>query len=218
MHPDLLRADVIRWSAFFALGLIAGAFAVWSLSDSELEAPTDAAASVVSSERPQGGALPPPGSSPSSEPEATVGRVSNVDASGRSVAAAQSRRPAIGSRRVVSPPKDRGIARSDTRAARRSDAAGASATKPQARARGGLTIDSVPRGARVSLDGQPVGSTVLVLDNVPAGTHLVRLEADGYQVWAWTTQVVTHRQNTLTVKLVPVPTHTTSTSTWKALK
>jgi hypothetical protein len=57
----------------------------------------------------------------------------------------------------------------------------------------------------VSLDGRAFGSTPIVLKDVPAGTHLVRLEADGYQVWAWTARVVANQPNTLTIKLVAAP-------------
>jgi hypothetical protein len=53
----------------------------------------------------------------------------------------------------------------------------------------------------VSVDGRRVGATPLVLNNIIPGTHLVRVEADGYQVWAWTAQVVANQRNRVTVKL-----------------
>jgi len=49
---------------------------------------------------------------------------------------------------------------------------------------GTLVADSRPAGARVVLDGKAVGKTPLKLANVKAGAHTVRLELDGYRVWA----------------------------------
>jgi hypothetical protein len=49
---------------------------------------------------------------------------------------------------------------------------------------GTLVADSRPAGARVVLDGKAVGKTPLKLANVKAGAHMVRLELDGYRVWA----------------------------------
>ena len=70
-----------------------------------------------------------------------------------------------------------------------------------ARSRGSVAIDSIPPGARVLVDGRLVGSTPLVLEDVPAGTRLVRVEADGYPVWAWTVRVVANQRSRVTVKL-----------------
>ena len=70
-----------------------------------------------------------------------------------------------------------------------------------ARSRGSVAIDSIPSGARVLVDGRGVGSTPLVLEDVPAGTRLVRVEADGYPVWAWTVRVVANQRSRVTVKL-----------------
>ena len=41
----------------------------------------------------------------------------------------------------------------------------------------------------------------VVLQDVPAGTHLVRIEADGYQTWAWTARVVANQRSRVTAKL-----------------
>jgi hypothetical protein len=64
-----------------------------------------------------------------------------------------------------------------------------------------MAIESHPPGARVSVDGRRVGSTPVVLRDVPAGTRLVRVEADGYHVWAWTARVVANQQSRVSVKL-----------------
>jgi hypothetical protein len=114
---------------------------------------------------------------------------------------------------------ERATARVNARKRQRSnDVAAATPAVPRAPSLGTLTVNSVPQGARLSFDGRPVGSTPIVLRNVPAGTHLVRIEADGYQVWAWTARVVAHQQNTLTVRLVAVPTGSAVTTTEKAVK
>jgi hypothetical protein len=217
MRPHVAHSRVIGWSAVFALGLAGGAFAVWVLDEPAAPVRSDAAASATASATTRDGAPPP---SPAIEPQATVGRVPTVGSTERSVPRADSRqRPAVASRRVASSANDRAAARLNVRRTQRSsDVAAASATVPQAPSRGALTVDSVPQGARLSLDGRPVGSTPIVLRNVPAGTHLVRLEADGYQVWAWTAQVVAHQQRTLTVRLVAVPTRSALTTTDKAVK
>lgn len=54
---------------------------------------------------------------------------------------------------------------------------------------GALFIDSRPRGARVIVDGQVIGTTPMQMLALPAGTHDVRLELDGYRTWTSTVQV-----------------------------
>ena len=49
-----------------------------------------------------------------------------------------------------------------------------------------LQVDSRPAGARVFVDGMPVGSTPLVLPDVTAGSHTVRIEMPGYRPWITT--------------------------------
>jgi hypothetical protein len=47
----------------------------------------------------------------------------------------------------------------------------------------------------------PVGSTPLVLDNLPVGSRAVRIEADGYQRWSASTRVVANQQTRLSAIL-----------------
>jgi len=54
----------------------------------------------------------------------------------------------------------------------------------------------------VTLNGRRVGSTPLVLKSVVAGTHIVRVEADGYQAWAWTARVVANQHSRVSVTLL----------------
>ena len=74
----------------------------------------------------------------------------------------------------------------DARAGRA--AAGARASQPPAAPdaafAGALAVDSRPTGAKVFMDGKLVGTTPLALPSVPAGSHAIRLEHDGYRRWS----------------------------------
>lgn len=67
--------------------------------------------------------------------------------------------------------------------------------------RGSLAFRSAPQGARVFVNGALVGSTPLVLENLPVGSRAVRIEADGYQRWSAATQVVADRQTRISATL-----------------
>jgi serine/threonine-protein kinase len=56
---------------------------------------------------------------------------------------------------------------------------------------GTLIVESRPAGARVFLDGKPIGTTPLTARDVPAGAHAVWLERDGYRRWTASIRVVT---------------------------
>ncbi len=66
-----------------------------------------------------------------------------------------------------------------------SSAAASAPTSAAAR----LEVVSRPAGARVIMDGRPVGSTPLTLDRVAPGPHTIRLELDGYRPWTTTVRV-----------------------------
>jgi hypothetical protein len=59
----------------------------------------------------------------------------------------------------------------------------APAPKPVAAATASLQIDSRPAGANVFIDGRLVGKTPAHVEDVSAGTHVVRLELAGYSQW-----------------------------------
>ena len=67
--------------------------------------------------------------------------------------------------------------------------------------RGSLAIRSAPQGARVFVNGALVGSTPLVLDNLPVGSRAVRIEADGYEGWSASTRIVANQQTRLSATL-----------------
>jgi hypothetical protein len=60
--------------------------------------------------------------------------------------------------------------------------------------RGGLEIDSDPDGARVFVDGEEVGVTPIQLKDLPVGSRVVRVEADGYATWTTAARVVANRR------------------------
>jgi hypothetical protein len=79
----------------------------------------------------------------------------------------------------------------------------ASAAAPAAAARlpGALEVESRPPGAKVYLDGTLIGNTPLSLPAVPPGEHAVRLEYDGYRLWASSIRIVASEKNRVRASL-----------------
>jgi serine acetyltransferase len=44
------------------------------------------------------------------------------------------------------------------------------------------------------VDGRVVGATPIVLKDVPAGSHVVRVESNSYQLWSAAARVVADQQ------------------------
>ena len=59
-----------------------------------------------------------------------------------------------------------------------------------ARAAGSVFVESRPPAAQVFLDDERVGRTPVLLSDVAAGLHEIRIQRDGYRVWSTTTRVV----------------------------
>ena len=78
---------------------------------------------------------------------------------------------------------------------------GKAAAAPRDPYRGSLAFRSTPEGARVFVNGAFVGSTPLTLENLPVGSRAVRIEADGYQRWSASTQVVANQQGRVSATL-----------------
>jgi hypothetical protein len=74
---------------------------------------------------------------------------------------------------------------------------------------GSLFVDSRPRGARVTLDGRPIGVTPMRIAELPAGSHRVTIALAGYQVISTTRDVRAGQDDRLAVTLeriaVPAP-------------
>ena len=56
-------------------------------------------------------------------------------------------------------------------------------------------VESRPPGADVFLNGKPVGTTPLMLSDVPVGEHAIHLELAGYRRWASAVRIVASERN-----------------------
>ena len=71
--------------------------------------------------------------------------------------------------------------------------------------RGALAVNSRPTGARVSINGQSLGVTPLMVKSLPAGSRVVRVTAQGYHPWASAVRVVANQRNSVIVTLQRLP-------------
>ncbi len=72
---------------------------------------------------------------------------------------------------------------------------------------GSLSVDSVPTGAAVSIDGQYRGVTPIVIKDLPVGRHAVSVATDGYQEYVSAVEVTGGATATVSAILVPATTH-----------
>ena len=72
---------------------------------------------------------------------------------------------------------------------------------PRPRFLGTLLVNSDPPGASVLVDGQPVGVTPVELAGFRAGSHVVRMEREGYQRWSSAVSVTAYQTTRITAKL-----------------
>lgn len=77
----------------------------------------------------------------------------------------------------------------------------AAAGGPDSRFTASLAVESRPPGANVYLDGRRIGTTPLVLDAAPTGSHALRLELDGYRRWTSSVRVAAGERNRVTASL-----------------
>lgn len=75
------------------------------------------------------------------------------------------------------------------------------ASPPLPRYHGSLVIRSEPRGALVSVDGQVVGATPLLLKGIRAGSRVVRIESEGYERWSSGARVVANQETAVLATL-----------------
>jgi len=71
--------------------------------------------------------------------------------------------------------------------------------------RGALAVNSRPTGARVSVNGQSLGVTPLMVKSLPAGSRVVRLTAQGYHPWSSAVRVVANQRNSVMATLQRLP-------------
>ena len=110
--------------------------------------------------------------------------------------AAEERRVVITTKR---PSQSMTVALARPRAA--ASRAAQTASVPPGRVAGALAVASRPAGARVYMDGTLVGTTPMSLASVPAGSHAIRLEHDGYRRWSSSVRIVAGEQNRVTASL-----------------
>jgi hypothetical protein len=67
---------------------------------------------------------------------------------------------------------------------------------------GSVSVASQPAGAQVVIDGRPVGVTPFQ-SGMRAGSHVVRVELDGYSRWSASVQVITAQTLSLLANLQP---------------
>lgn len=72
---------------------------------------------------------------------------------------------------------------------------------------GVLAVASVPTGAAVFVNQQHVGETPLQLTRLRAGSHVVRIEHEGYERWTTAVLVPAGRQTRVTARLQPIRDH-----------
>lgn len=70
---------------------------------------------------------------------------------------------------------------------------------------GSMVVESRPRDARVIVDGRPAGRTPLTISTVRAGSHVVRIEMDGYRTWTASVRVVAGERRRVTASLEQMP-------------
>ena len=68
---------------------------------------------------------------------------------------------------------------------------------------GSMLVDSRPIGASVFLDGESVGVTPLIVQDVIVGSHEVRILGDGYRSWVSTVQVEDGQRSRVAASLEP---------------
>jgi hypothetical protein len=66
---------------------------------------------------------------------------------------------------------------------------------------GTIYVDSRPRGAKVIIDGKPMGTTPASIPDIPIGSHVVRLELEDHRAWTTSTRVAAGEQSRVTGSL-----------------
>jgi hypothetical protein len=103
--------------------------------------------------------------------------------------------------------RERGVSRTVTLPADRIDPARelSAAETSTIRFTGALGVQSRPSGARVFVGGTAVGTTPIVLRDLPVGSRVIRIEAEGYQTWSSSVRVIANVQTPVTATLYRQP-------------
>ena len=76
-------------------------------------------------------------------------------------------------------------------------------SSPASGYRGGLVLSSSPAGAEVTMNGQVVGVTPVVLKDLPVGSRALVVRRDGYSPWSTSVRIVADQQTTVQAQLTP---------------
>ena len=114
--------------------------------------------------------------------------------------------PAVPSRVVMSGGFDEGSGKTETpgRVANLRQEVSGEEARPMP-FKGSIALHSGPQGARAFVDGKAVGSTPVFLTDIPAGSRVVRLEAEGYQTWSAAVRVIANEQTQVSARLYREP-------------
>ena len=102
---------------------------------------------------------------------------------------------------VVSQPPPRTVTRPPADPSASAAAGLPIAPAPTPRFQGTINVDAPAAGARVYIGGKLVGVTPLVDWQVPAGSHVVRVELEGYERWSRVVQIVSGKSATVIADL-----------------
>jgi hypothetical protein len=70
---------------------------------------------------------------------------------------------------------------------------------------GSLAVTSSPAGAQVFVNGVSVGATPLLLEDLPVGSRVVRVELEGHERWSSAVRIVANERTLATAELRPSP-------------
>ena len=76
-------------------------------------------------------------------------------------------------------------------------------SSPASGYRGVLALSSSPAGAEVTVNGQVVGVTPVVLKDLPVGSRALVVRRDGYSPWSTSVRIVADQQTTVQAQLTP---------------
>ena len=96
------------------------------------------------------------------------------------------------------------IARTSVEQASRQAAESRGAPRDLSTFRGALSVETGMAGAAIYVDGQLAGFTSITDWHVSVGSHVVRIELDGYQRWSAVIRIVAHETTHLVAKLRPI--------------
>jgi hypothetical protein len=193
-NPSFARDTKVA-AASCAFGVLVGGFSTWTVIGPVSNAATVAPAALIPADREHVGSTLQSAVSPSPPASPLASRAAQL---------------LLGTAGIIAPhPTETTITRpQSTVPIRRSPVPVLLTATPSNRATssfmGTLALNSEPQGARVSIDGESVGVTPLVVTRVKAGSRVVRVTTDGYQPWSSAVRVVANQRSVATARLLSI--------------